>query len=174
MAVFGVLTKKTSSLNPSFDNRYFVDATSLSVAADFGVEIAGIEETIFGSGVSFTGVHAWVPNATPNSFTNIALSALGDITATTPLASFICARVTWSVSNSYPCYKDYRVQVNSGNLNGVIWASSYETILLSFVAAMEALPYLVTASGAPMEFPALQLRYVARQESKSWYNRTTP
>lgn len=175
MTVFGILTQKYSAQNPSFNNRYYVNVANMESAMIAGVNIAEYEATIFGNTVQFVNCHTWLPGSDPRQFSNTALNFSGELTAATPIASWITAEVVWGTNNSYPSYKRYRTQVTADEITGLNWVSGYLTELTAFtdlIFGYEGI--LCTREGVELGPPTVTIRYMPLQVGKAWYNRETP
>lgn len=173
MPVFRIITEKSSPINPSFVNVYYVNVSDMSAAITNGQLIANGEEIIHGSTVNFENIH--IDRLDSTNFENVPLSAVGSIAASAPMKSNLVARVYWGVPNYYPHYKDYRVHLQGTSLSGIEWGSSMITQLNLFTEYMNdnLFPILCTKNGTLLNSPTSDVEYFFRNTSNKWHNRTT-
>lgn len=172
MPTFGVRTEKTGANDPAFSNTYYVISDTLANAAAIGETIALIEQELFADDVTIINVHAWVPNADPNNFTNLPLDLPGTVATTAPIPSEICAEISWGVVGSYTHYKRYRIHWDSASILGTGWVSSAITLLDSATEAFsDLMGTLCTRGGVPLGGPSFNSSLTFQRTYKAWYDR---
>lgn len=174
MALYRCTTIKSSPLNSGFTNRYYFDFGSAAERDAQLATLVELEQSIFGSTVNFQRVH-WKLVGSP-SFGNLLFNVSGSVSAAAPVKSFIVAKLFFATEDSYPYYKDYRVQVNATALSGAEWVLTYQTTLNTFATNFESEFGLShrTRTNAPLGAPVASVEYWNDQESNAWYNRETP
>jgi len=170
---YGLLTIKQSAVLPRFVNRWWVKATDKASAQIIAGSIVDAENLMFGGQVKTYRTHVWKPNSTPNDFSNQTRDDPGDVAVTNALPPFIVAEFFFGSEGSYLMSKKFRVQVDSSNIVGNHWGTSYMAVLTEAQDAfVELLPYLVTATGDPLTSVTVVSEYNHQQLHKKWYNRT--
>jgi len=174
-ATYGVLTIKTAAVLPRFANRWWVKATDKVAAQVIAGSLVDAENLIFGGQVKTYRTHVWKPNSTPNDFSNVTRDDPGDVSVTNALPPFIVAEFFFGSEGSYLMSKKFRVMVDSSNIVGNHWGTTYmATLTEAQDAFVELLPYLVTADGAALTSVTVISEYNHMQLHKRWYNRTVP
>lgn len=171
MTIYRVTTQKSSLYDDKFTNVYYIKAVDISEAGSIATQIGTYERDIMCSIVTLDVIH--VDEIGSALFTNILVGEPGLVSSTPGVAPFICAKIIWSVENSYPCYKLYRVQVASTNMLGLNWSSGYQTVLSDYVTALNANfeGVLCTKAGVNLGNAVYDAKYFSQQLSKRWYDR---
>jgi hypothetical protein len=174
MPLYRCTTIKKSTLNTEFNNRYYFEFGSTSERDSKLADLVSLEQQIFGSTVDFLRVH-WKQVGVP-AFGNLLFNVSGLIPAATPVKSFIVAKVFFATEDSYPYYKDYRVQVTTSSMSGKDWALSYQSVLNDFATDFSGTFALNhrTRTGAALGVASPSPEYWNDQESNAWYNRKPP
>lgn len=158
-------------------NRYVVDASDLSTAVSAGKDLSQAERTLHSTLVNFTRVRASTVAVGDKQFLSGETGYVGLVDAIKATKPEIVARVVFPVPGTYPNYKDYRLCLGNGALDGFEWNPSLLTVNWAdyqlAISPLISAAILKTSAGVVLQQPYIQNEYEFRSMNKGWYNRTT-